>query len=762
MNHSAAWFRLLLIPIVLFLAILTLPIYETFLLPGIDPPLQWVFDHFYSNGFEDARHLHFPHGPLAFFMYPLSNSLSLVVTITLMLKLFVAHLFIYLHKEKDWKEWVLTFILIYVVFIAAQFNQLLIVAVLLSYHSHFRSKQWIYLFLGITLTAFSIYVKSYVGIITGITSATYFIYQGVSEKSIAKTILSGVYLVILYLSFWLFIFNSPEGFLDYFTGIIQLAGDNSSAASYYPWNNWWLLSLFILLAGLIPWINRKTENRMIAILILPMLFAGWKHGMAREDLSHYHGLIILLVLVLVVLVAGSKQKRMLNLLAAVGCIVLLNYNGEHLDNYRKPTFQTASIARALQFWEEQPQDQIDHHRLSRESLELIGEKTVDVYPWDYSIIATNELNWQPRPVLHSYASYTKWLDGENNTHFNSDDAPEFIIWELEKITSDLNGGNLESIDNRYLLNNEPLTLITLLKRYKGIRKEGGLLILQKRQKDLTYTTKNSLELEQKMGDWINLPSHGHNSVLRLKPKLEKSTLQGIKSFLYKDEQYWLLLKTSSGSIFKYRIVPKIAEEGLWINPLLVRHDAEDLVVTEVSIISSNQKIVPASFSYQWEEFIFNEEAVVDQFFAREANYFKTWPFYTYLQDYREHDEHWSVPTKITPKQREFVNEYSSTLSVALDSVPFKRIGVRATLEVWSETDPLNEVQLVLRVEGGRKTYSSAEHIKFQMLNPNDKNVIVSSLTVDSLETGSTLSAFIFNPRRLPLEIDNFKVELLHP
>lgn len=762
MNTKADWYRLLLIPLVLLLALLTLPYYETSLLSGIDPPLQWVFDHFYTSGFDNARELHFPHGPLAFFMYPLSNSLSIVVTVTLILKLFIAHLIFIIHPNKDWKEWVLSFVLLYVVFIVAQFNQLLIIGVLLAYQVHFRTNRWAYLFLGLFLTAFAIYIKSYVGIVTGVISTGYFIYQGVLGKSILKILIPGITLLLLYFLWWIFIYSSPQGFLDYFIGIIQLAGDNSSAASYYPWNNWWVLSLFLLLVVSIPLINKQTDNRMISLLILPMFFAGWKHGMAREDLSHYHGLISMLVIIMVVLIIGSKQKRMVNFIISAGCIALLQFNGKALDNYQKPSFQTASISRALQFWEMKPKDEINHHKISSESREIIGENTVDVYPWDYSIIAANGLNWQPRPVLHAYASYTRWLDGENDEHFNSNEAPEYIIWELNKITTDYNGGNMESIDNRYLLNNEPSTLLTLLKRYRGIRRDGNFLLLQKRNTKLRTRSKQTEEYEGKMDEWISLPSHGHSSLLRFQPKLKKSPLQELKSFFYKDEQYWILLKTSLGSVYKYRIVPKIAEAGLWINPLLIHHDAEDLIVTEVCIVSSGSSTVPDHYSYTWEEITFNEKDAIDQFFARKDHYSKTWPFYMYEQNYTDNDANWSTPNEITKSNREVVHEYSSTLSIKLDSVPFSEITVRASLDAWSAADPPEEVQLVLRIDGPGKTQSSAEHFKFQMLNSGQKNLVISSLKIDTLEEGSTLTAFVFNPKKLPLEIANFKVELLHP
>jgi hypothetical protein len=53
---------------------------------GIDPPLFWVFNHLFETGLNLGRHIVFPHGPLAFFMYPLSNNILLATLVIALLK----------------------------------------------------------------------------------------------------------------------------------------------------------------------------------------------------------------------------------------------------------------------------------------------------------------------------------------------------------------------------------------------------------------------------------------------------------------------------------------------------------------------------------------------------------------------------------------------------------------------------------------------------------------------------------------------------
>jgi hypothetical protein len=39
-------------------------------------------------------------------------------------------------------------------------------------------------------------------------------------------------------------------------------------------------------------------------------------------------------------------------------------------------------------------------------IEAVGEKTVDIFPWEISLAHAYNMNWKPRPVMQSYVAYT--------------------------------------------------------------------------------------------------------------------------------------------------------------------------------------------------------------------------------------------------------------------------------------------------------------------------------------------------------------------
>ena len=71
----------------LLLSILTFPNLDWTFSSGIDPSLVWVFNNLNIEGLSNGSHIIFPHGPLAFFMYPLPENVILVMIVIALLKI---------------------------------------------------------------------------------------------------------------------------------------------------------------------------------------------------------------------------------------------------------------------------------------------------------------------------------------------------------------------------------------------------------------------------------------------------------------------------------------------------------------------------------------------------------------------------------------------------------------------------------------------------------------------------------------------------
>ncbi|MBS4040328.1 MAG: hypothetical protein KGZ81_06975 [Flavobacteriales bacterium] len=96
----------------------------------------------------------------------------------------------------------------------------------------------------------------------------------------------------------------------------------------------------------------------------------------------------------------------------------------------------------------------NQHPLPDNVLKTIGNKTIDIYPWDVMLLLENKLNYHPRPVIQSYSAYTKKLEQLNFDFYNNyKTAPEFIIYTYA------------SVDNRYPIFDEPMVNLAIERNY---------------------------------------------------------------------------------------------------------------------------------------------------------------------------------------------------------------------------------------------------------------------------------------------------------
>lgn len=113
----------------------------------------------------------------------------------------------------------------------------------------------------------------------------------------------------------------------------------------------------------------------------------------------------------------------------------------------------------------------NNNALPQDVLTKIGNETVDVYPWNIHLLLENKLNYLPRPVIQSYTAYTPYLEALNFNHFNSKNAPKFVLYDYE------------GTDYRYPLFDETKMNLVLLKRYKivnsFIHNQRNILLLEK-------------------------------------------------------------------------------------------------------------------------------------------------------------------------------------------------------------------------------------------------------------------------------------------
>lgn len=598
--------------------------------PGVDRSLKWLFNHLFSEGYPQGSNFIFPHGPLAFFMYPTGENFLITVAVTMILQVaFVFEFYTLIGKDK-WLNVFIAAILSWFIFSLSNFNQLILSNIAVGYLNYLKDERPIHKYLGFLLAAFAFYVKAYVAILAGALTVSFLVLVIVRNRNIRRILADGAVLLGMMILFWVLMFHQFSGFISYCIGMIHLAGDNSAAAALYPKNNWLLLVPFLVIIVAIPFIQRIREAYLFGFLFLFSFFAAWKYGMARQDFHHVRIFLYFIFISMLFFLFYNRQKLLLNIPVIALAFILFALNMKNLDAPQPLTINYSGLVNFKDFVtsyaeikaekEKQNLEAIAINRLPQTIRDQVGDATVDIYPYDFTILAANQLNWKPRPVIQSYVTYTSWLDNKNADHFRSGEGAQYFIFRLNPNAPDQNGGKMESIDSRYLLNDEPQTLIELMKNYQLVFKDENFLVYSKRPQRMEIGSIKSKASNGIWDSWIAVPDSAVY-LTRIKLHFKRSFTGDVKSFFYKDENYHMELKATDGTTYRYRIVPQNAEDGLWIAPFLT--SAADSVppktITQVMFNCSDTRMVKNTLSYEWEYFD-ADKSVVDNFFGKETGY----------------------------------------------------------------------------------------------------------------------------------------------
>jgi len=539
---------------------------------------------------------------------------------------------------------------------------------------------------------------------------------------------------------------------------------------------------------------RNVKLLQFAILAGPALFAIWKYGMAREDYLHTSMLFVFVMFtVLIYIILTSKFSIVNSVLSLL--IIILFYFTLQKSYYFEPFkikvngLQTL-VSKALNnsyfadTCSAASDKAIVRNKLDKEILDLIGNASVDIYPWDYSYIAANNLKWQPRPVIQSYAAYTRELEQMNANHLESKKAPDFILWELRKITRDIHGGTLESIDGRYLLNDEPDALLAMLSWYELAAVQKGIfpvLVYKKRANILKSNVKTIQQTKASWNTWIDVPANV-TGIQRACEDMQRNLTGKIKSFVYKDEATYVYYMLENSDIRMYRIVPKNAAYGLWINPLFINpeNEKEPIRVIKIMFRCFDREMMKDEISIKWEELSFTGNSPSDTDIPSKTNPVKSFfgisdtisPTTVFTSDNTLEiaSSYWSAPdlskiTKIGRNNSFFLEPgaYSVSFEYELDSLAAYSGGYIIRANVWAKAESGAKAAYVISVEKEGKSllWKAVEAGDF-IHDRQAFNFVTNFAVIDNeilREPGLKLKVYAWNTGKEAVLLDDFSVRI---
>jgi hypothetical protein len=608
--------------------------------PGVSPEYDgsydgsayWGLNYLFANDVSSFNNLIFPWGPLSFLKVPVvmgNHVLFAIITLSIFWVTFI-YLTLLLAKKVSQNRFPFAFIVVLIMAMFFQLDQAIITIVAVSLLINNFNKSWIWIIIAAITASIGMYIKANIGIISYTIIASQLLYDLVYLKNYKQFFINVLIILIAILIPGIIIFHSISATFIYFINVLKLTFSYSGTQSLFPENNFFVLIPAILLFFIFPFLVKDKNVRKAYAILFLSFFINWKYAISREDLPHYSSLYTFIVLGFGIFIIYAEKVRFRQIILPLIIFSLFYLNMTFFPYFSGRNIEYSRISRIndcffnLSSFEEfslaESKSYSAVNILESSILKEISNSTVDVYPWNLAYISENNLNWkQGRQLL--YLAYSSSIDNETAADFSIKNGPDYLIFHS---FNNRYNGTLGSLDNRYMLNDEPNTILAILNNYLFVREIPNGAILYKKLENSRFNENVVIKKENvNWSEWITIPKIT-DGILRAKTHFDNNILQSVKSFLYKGQQFYIEYKLFNGKIFKYSFNPQTAINGLWINPYFNDY-LKTVYANQVQAIRfscDNENGVSTQINLEWEEISFTYD-IANKSIVESTPFYKT-------------------------------------------------------------------------------------------------------------------------------------------
>lgn len=442
------------------------------------------------------------------------------------------------------------------------------------------------LILGV-ISGFLLYIRFFYGITSVAVISGYIITQGYKKiskkelfciKEISAFILA---FAVSSIVFGMLIYGNIDSVVHYIVVNMELSYGNGVDMTLGIENYFFAyVCAFIVLACFVAYGIRKR-----LLFLLPLVFTWlllFKLGFGRAD--HYITYFVIPCAFIMLLISYEKG----NFTKALFLVSFfsLYYLGTHSSYDNSPKLDLAfsninipNLSNPFDFpfpsdiaYKERMAKIYSQYKLDEDFVKLINSDSVDIYPYNNEYMFANHLNYKPRPLFQNYMTLTPVLDQYNADYYNSSEKPKKIIWNSGIACADADCNSFTGLDNKYILNEDPLTSTAILENYtpagfaRGKNSEPILLLTQRDTVRPANFILKKVE-NMKFGVWYSLPE-AKGSIVKIFPNFKVTTVGNVKNILFRGDVIKIRYKLKSGLEKEYRLNIINSQNGVWASPLL--------------------------------------------------------------------------------------------------------------------------------------------------------------------------------------------------
>lgn len=444
------------------------------------------------------------------------------------------------------------------------------------------------------------YVRFVYGMTAVLTLGAYLFSRAVFDRKIKALCLFSLFVLSAYLVFGLSIFHHLHSIKDYAIINSQLSFGNAVDMTFdnvLGEDVWLAIFVIFLVTNIFLILNYPAMVLSFNILLLAMV----KLGFGRAD--HYPGYFIMPVSVMVMVICFHYKKLWRGVFAITICSLIYISSVPIVSGYLPAVpffthedFLVSPEARAAQKYHD--------YLLPDDVTNLIGAKSIDVYPYNNEFLLANKLNYHHRPLFQNFMTLTPKLDKLNQAFFESDDKPDFVLWHASTFCPGQNCNSFEGFDHKYALNEDPLTSTAVMLNYHVVKSfyvnNKPVMLLQRNADTRTFQLPAEENHRAAFGQWITIPDSA-DGLVKIFPVFKLTALARLQNTFYRGGVLYVHYLMANGEEKSYRLNILNSVSGVVASPHLDAFPYHGERVRKIKFTVTSDDYFASDFSYAWGE-----------------------------------------------------------------------------------------------------------------------------------------------------------------
>ncbi|MCX8962263.1 hypothetical protein EHW64_14265 [Erwinia psidii] len=449
------------------------------------------------------------------------------------------------------------------------------------------------------VTGMLFYIRFVYGMTAMLSIGAYLFSKSVIDKKIKATCLFVLFSLLAYFVFGLSIFHHFHNIKDYAIVNSQLSFGNAVDMTFdnvLGGNVWLAIFVIFAVTNLFLIINYPAMVLTFNILLLVLV----KLGFGRAD--HYPGYFVLPVSVMVMVTCFHHQKWWRGVFAITICSLIYISSVPIVAGFLPPVpFYTHE--NFLVSPEDRAAEKYHDYLLPNDVTQLIGAKSVDVYPYNNEFLLANKLNYRHRPLFQNFMTLTPRLDKMNQAFFESEDKPDFVLWHASTFCQGQTCNSFEGFDRKYALNEDPLTSTAVMLNYHVVKhfyvNNKPVMLLQRNTDTRFFQPPVEDNHRATFGQWITIP-YSADSLVKIFPVFKLTAFARFKNTFYRGDALYVHYLMANGEEKQYRLNILNSVSGVVASPHLYSFPFHGERVRKIKFTVSSDNYFAKDFSYAWD------------------------------------------------------------------------------------------------------------------------------------------------------------------